>query len=72
MRSLVVVSIQRRHDAPPDTDIRLSIRAERMREMLPDIQLTAVHAIPCVCAAPPGIRITVDLPQIAPALSASR
>ena len=28
----------------------------------------AVNAVPVVCAAPPGIRTTVDLPQIIAAL----
>jgi 4-hydroxy-tetrahydrodipicolinate reductase len=28
----------------------------------------AVNAIPYVCAAPPGIRTSVDLPQIIPVL----
>jgi hypothetical protein len=28
----------------------------------------AVNAVPYVCAAPPGIRTTVDLPQVIPFL----
>jgi hypothetical protein len=40
-----------------------------MGEMTPGYTANrAVNAVPYVCAAPPGIRTTVDLPQIIPAL----
>jgi hypothetical protein len=56
-------------DAPLDVDIRFAIPAGRMGEMTPGYTANrAVNAIPYVCAAPPGIRTTVDLPQIIPAL----
>jgi 4-hydroxy-tetrahydrodipicolinate reductase len=57
-------------DAPLDIDIRFAIPTERMSEMTPGYTANrAVNAVPYVCAAPPGIRTTVDLPQIIPALS---
>ena len=56
-------------DAPLDVDIRFAIPAGRMGEMTPGYTSNrAVNAVPYVCAAPPGIRTTVDLPQIIPAL----
>jgi 2,4-diaminopentanoate dehydrogenase len=60
-------------DAPLDVDIRFAIPAGRMGEMTPGYTANrAVNAIPYVCAAAPGIRTTVDLPQIIPALGGSR
>ena len=60
-------------DAPLDVDIRFAIPPERMGEMTPGYTANRpVNAIPSVCAAPPGIRTTVDLPQIIPALGGSR
>jgi 4-hydroxy-tetrahydrodipicolinate reductase len=57
-------------DAPLDVDIRFAIPAGRMGEMTPGYTANrAVNAIPYVCAAAPGIRTTVDLPQIIPVLS---
>jgi 4-hydroxy-tetrahydrodipicolinate reductase len=56
-------------DAPLDVAIRFAIPAGRMGEMTPGYTANrAVNAVPYVCAAPPGIRTTVDLPQIIPAL----
>jgi hypothetical protein len=60
-------------DAPLDVDIRFAIPEGRMGEMTPGYTANrAVNAVPYVCAAPPGIRTTVDLPQIIPALGGSR
>ena len=59
-------------DAPLDVDIRFAIPAERMGEMTPGYTANRpVNAIPYVCAAPAGIRTTVDLPQIIPVLGVS-
>ena len=56
-------------DAPLDVDIRFAIPEGRMGEMTPGYTANrAVNAIPYVCAAPSGLRTTVDLPQIIPAL----
>lgn len=52
-------------DTPLDVDIHFPVSPENMAAMTPG--LTAhrpVNAIPFVCAAEPGIRTTVDLPQI--------
>ena len=55
-------------DAPLDVDIRFAIPAGQMAEMTPGYTANrAVNAVPYVCAAPAGIRTTVDLPQIVPA-----
>jgi 4-hydroxy-tetrahydrodipicolinate reductase len=57
-------------DAPLDVDIRFKIPEGKMGEMTPGYTANrAVNAVSYVCAAPPGIRTTVDLPQIIPALS---
>jgi len=57
-------------DAPLDVDIRFAIPEG---EMTPGYTANrAVNAVPYVCAAAPGIRTTVDLPQIIPALGGSR
>ena len=57
-------------DAPLDVDIRFAIPAGRMGEMTPGYTANRpVNAVPYVCAAPAGIRTTVDLPQIIPTLS---
>jgi 4-hydroxy-tetrahydrodipicolinate reductase len=56
-------------DAPLDVDIRFTIPEGRMGEMTPGYTANRpVNAVPFVCAAPAGIRTTVDLPQIIPAL----
>ncbi|HEX3963520.1 MAG TPA: hypothetical protein VHZ03_43935 [Trebonia sp.] len=60
-------------DAPLDVDIKFAIPAGRASEMTPGYTANrAVNAVPYVCAAPPGIRTTVDLPQIIPALGGRR
>ncbi len=52
-------------DAPLDVEIRFPIPKEKMLDML--CGYTAhrpINAIRAVCAAPPGMVSTVDLPQI--------
>jgi hypothetical protein len=62
-------NIQVGGDAPLDIDIRFAIPPGLMGEMTPGYTANrAVNAVPYVCAAPPGIRTTVDLPQIIPVL----
>jgi 4-hydroxy-tetrahydrodipicolinate reductase len=59
-------------DTPLHIDIRFPVPDERWADVSPG--LTAhrpVNAIPYVCAAAPGIRTTVDLPQIIADLSES-
>jgi 2,4-diaminopentanoate dehydrogenase len=57
-------------DAPLDVDIRFSYPAEQAAEMTPGYTANrAVNAVPYVCAAPPGVRTTADLPQIIPSLA---
>jgi 4-hydroxy-tetrahydrodipicolinate reductase len=57
-------------DAPLDVDIRFPFPLERMGEMTPGYTANrAVNAVPYVCAAPPGIRTTADLPQIIASLT---
>jgi len=52
-------------DTPLDVDIRFPVPPERWSAVSPGLTAhRAVNAIPFVCAAPPGIRSTVDLPQI--------
>ncbi|MFB4309680.1 hypothetical protein [Actinomadura sp. GTD37] len=52
-------------DAPLDVDLRFPVPLERMAETSPAYTANrAVNAVPYVCAAPPGIRTTADLPQI--------
>lgn len=54
-------------DTPVKVDITFPVSAEDYAAYTPG--LTAhrpVNAIPAVCAAPPGIRTTVDLPQVLP------
>ncbi len=52
-------------DCPLDMDLRLDIPLERMAESTPGYTANrAVNAVPVVCGAAPGIRTTVDLPQI--------
>jgi 4-hydroxy-tetrahydrodipicolinate reductase len=58
-------------DAPVDIDIRFKIPEGMMGEMTPGYTANRpVNAVPYVCAAAPGIRTTVDLPQIIPSLGA--
>ena len=52
-------------DAPLDVEMRLAVPLEDMGEWSPGYTANrAVNAVPVVCAAEPGIRTTVDLPQI--------
>jgi 4-hydroxy-tetrahydrodipicolinate reductase len=56
-------------DAPLDVALPFPVPIERMGEMSPGYTAhRAVNAVPVVCGAPPGIRTTVDLPQIVAAL----
>ena len=57
-------------DTPLEVDIRFPVPLEQWAATSPG--LTAhrpVNAIPYVCAAEPGIRTTVDLPQVIPTLA---
>jgi hypothetical protein len=52
-------------DAPLDVEIRLAVPLERMGDLSPGYTANrAVNAVAVVCAAAPGIRTSVDLPQI--------
>jgi 4-hydroxy-tetrahydrodipicolinate reductase len=52
-------------DTPLHVDIRFPIRPDQMAATTPGYTAhRAVNAVPYVCAAPPGIRTTADLPQI--------
>jgi 4-hydroxy-tetrahydrodipicolinate reductase len=56
-------------DAPLDIDIRFPIPLSRMAATTPAYTANrAVNAVAAVCAAPPGIRTTLDLPHILPRL----
>jgi 4-hydroxy-tetrahydrodipicolinate reductase len=56
-------------DMPLDISIHFPVPAEDWAATSPGITAhRPVNAIPYVCAAPPGIRTTVDLPQIIPHL----
>ena len=52
-------------DVPLDVDIRFPVAPEDYASMSPGITAhRAVNAVPVVCGAPPGIRTTVDLPNV--------
>jgi 4-hydroxy-tetrahydrodipicolinate reductase len=52
-------------DAPLDVDLPFPVTLEDMAATTPGYTANrAVNAVPVVCAAPPGIRTTVDLPQV--------
>jgi hypothetical protein len=52
-------------DAPLDIEMRFSVPLETMGDWTPGYTANrAVNAVPVVCAADPGIRTAVDLPQI--------
>jgi len=56
-------------DVPLEIDIRFPVPAEEWAATSPGITAhRPVNAVPYVCAAEPGIRSTVDLPQIIPML----
>ncbi|HEX4291948.1 MAG TPA: hypothetical protein VH021_23675 [Trebonia sp.] len=57
-------------DAPLDVDINFAIPEGMAGEMTPGYTANrAVNAVSYVCAAPAGIRTTVDLPQLIPNLT---
>jgi 2,4-diaminopentanoate dehydrogenase len=57
-------------DAPLDIDLRFPVPLERMGAVSPGYTAhRAVNAVPAVCAAPRGIRTTVELPQIVATLA---
>jgi 4-hydroxy-tetrahydrodipicolinate reductase len=52
-------------DAPLDVELRFPVPLERMAETSPGYTANrAVNAVPLVCAAAPGIRTSLDLPQV--------
>ena len=52
-------------DSPLDVEMRLAVPLSDMAELSPGYTANrAVNAVPIVCAAAPGIRTTIDLPQI--------
>jgi 4-hydroxy-tetrahydrodipicolinate reductase len=52
-------------DAPLEVSLRLPVPLDRMAEVSPSYTANrAVNAVPLVCAAAPGIRTTLDLPQV--------
>jgi hypothetical protein len=56
-------------DAPLEVTLRMPIPLDRMAEISPAYTANrAVNAVPFVCAAPPGIHSTLDLPQVVTAL----
>ncbi len=56
-------------DTPLDVDLRLDVPIERMGDVSPNFTANrAVNAVPAVCAAAPGIRTSVELPQVIPVL----
>lgn len=57
-------------DAPLDIDIRFPIPVERMTSTFPAYTANrAVNAVAAVCAAPPGIRTTAELPPFGATLT---
>jgi hypothetical protein len=57
-------------DAPLEVDLRMPIPLDRMAAVSPAYTANrAVNAVPYVCAAPPGIQSTLDLPQVIASLS---
>ena len=52
-------------DAPLDIEMRFAVPLEDMGAYTPGYTANrAVNAVPVVCEAAPGIRTTVDLPQV--------
>ncbi len=52
-------------DAPLDVELRFPFPLERMADTTPGYTAhRAVNAVSVVCEAPPGIRTTIDLPQV--------
>jgi len=57
-------------DTPLRVDIRFPVPLERWAETSPGLTAhRAVNAVPYVCAAPPGVRTTAELPQVIPLFS---
>ena len=57
-------------ETPLEVDIRFAVPLDQMAAVSPGYTAhRAVNAIPFVCAAAPGIRSSVELPQIVAALS---
>ncbi|MGV9862263.1 NAD(P)H-dependent amine dehydrogenase family protein [Rhodococcus koreensis] len=62
--------IQLEGDSPLDIAITNPVSPEILGDVAPNkTPFRIVNAIPYVCAAPPGIRTTLDLPQIIPHLA---
>ena len=62
-----------RGDAPFDVDLTFPIPPDDLAAFTPAYTANRpVNAIPYVCAAPPGILATADLPPIVPAGLTSR
>ena len=56
-------------DAPLEVDLRMPIPLEQMAEISPAYTANrAVNAVPYVCSALPGIKTTLELPHLVPAL----
>lgn len=52
-------------DTPLDVSIRFPVAIEHYAKMTPGLTAhRAVNAVAVVCAAPPGIRTTAELPQV--------
>ena len=57
--------VQVHGDAPLDINLRFPVPLDRMAELSPGYTANrAVNAVPVVCDAAPGIRTTVELPQV--------
>lgn len=57
--------VQVEGDAPLDVELRFPVPLDRMAETSPGYTANrAVNAVPFVCAAAPGIRTSLDLPQV--------
>jgi 4-hydroxy-tetrahydrodipicolinate reductase len=57
-------------DVPLDLDIRFPVPPDKWAETSPGITAhRPVNAVAYVCAAEPGIRTSVDLPQVIPTLA---
>lgn len=57
--------VQVQGDVPLDVGITFPVKLEDIAATTPGYTAhRAVNAVPVVCAAPPGIRTTVDLPQV--------
>jgi 2,4-diaminopentanoate dehydrogenase len=60
-------------DAPLDVEMRFAVPLETMGEWMPGYTANrAVNVVPFVCDAPPGIRTSVELPQIVATLQQGR